>query len=116
MSSPSLAIGIDIGVTSLHVATSPDPRTKPHVIAMKDDAWPTNLLALIPSGETVAYEPTGWHYSAPIVALLLHHGCEVLTVEHCITGKIRDLRISSVKTDLSSGRDGDSKSDRNPKR
>jgi hypothetical protein len=47
----------------------------------------------------VACEPTGWHYSAPVIAVLHHTGCKVLQVEHRVTRHVRELRVSAIKND-----------------
>lgn len=94
------ALGIDIGAAQLHVAWSPDPRQAVEVLELESQDWQDRLIALVPPGATVAYEPTGWHYSAPVVAVLHHIGCTVLQVEHRITGMVRTLRVSGVKKDM----------------
>lgn len=93
-------VGIDIGADAIHVATSYEPRDKVQVIALTDTDWFEQLSAIVHVGCIVALEPTGWHYSAPIVAALQQIGALVLRVEHRITGKVRELRISGAKRDL----------------
>lgn len=94
------AIGIDISAERLHVATSPHPREPIHEIDLTDPNWHCQLAAIIPPGATVGYEPTGFHYSGPIVATLQHIGCHVIQVEHRATGLAREWRISGVKEDM----------------
>lgn len=97
---PTVALGVDIGAKAIHVATSGDPRSRVTVIELSDHDWHNQLAAFVSPGETVAaYEPTGWHYSAPIVATLQHAGATLLQVEHRITGIVRDLKVSGVKKD-----------------
>jgi transposase len=93
-------IGIDIGATNLHVALSPHPKIPVEVIDLTDPRWFERLINLIPPNAAVAFEPTGGHYSAPLLAVLDQIGCTALQVEHRTTNRARDYRISGVKKDM----------------
>jgi hypothetical protein len=97
MSQPSF--GIDIGAETIHVATGYKTRDKIHSISLADPAWWDKLGQIIPPNAIVAYEPTGWHYSAPVIAALSAIGATLIQVEHRVTGQVRALRVSGVKRD-----------------
>src|SRR5260221_12316665 len=94
------AFGVDISAEKLHIVSWPPARNGYHVIDLTDPTWHLTVAQVIQPSSIVAYEPTGWHYSAPLVALLHHLGCTVVTVEHRITGQIRTLRNSGMKKDM----------------
>jgi transposase len=102
--SAALVAGIDIGASELHVATSTDKAQPVISLDLTDLTWAEQLSAILAPGALVAVEPTGWHYSAPIIALLQHIGAQVLIVEHRVTGKVRDLRVAGVKNDTTDAR------------
>lgn len=95
----STGIGIDIGASAIHVATSSAASAPVKVINLDDPDWHTQLISLIPIGAVVACEPTGWHYSAPIMRAVNQVDCQLVTVQHATTGQIRALRIAGVKND-----------------
>jgi hypothetical protein len=97
---PSQPIGIDIGAEKLHVALSWHPHPPVQQISLDDSDWHEQLIALVPPGSTVAHEPTGGHYAAPVDTVLHHIGCTVLQVEHRITGIAREWKVSGVKKDM----------------
>ncbi|MCC6972960.1 MAG: transposase [Anaerolineae bacterium] len=100
----STGVGIDIGATAIHVATSSAAHAPVKVINLDDPDWHTQLISLIPLGAVVACEPTGWHYSAPIMRAVNQVDCQLVTVQHATTGQIRALRIAGVKTDKTDAR------------
>lgn len=96
MSDSIVPIGIDIGTKGIHVATTPS--RKPTFIPFEGD-WTAALARLVPPGALCALEPTGWHYSAPVIQALLHIGAQALIVENRATGKFRQEITSISKTD-----------------
>lgn len=91
------AIGIDISVRTLWVAYAPGK--PPAKISLKDADWQSQLVEIVPPGASVALEPTGWAYSAPIIRALEHIGATVHMVEHSTTGYVRKAQVASAKTD-----------------
>jgi transposase len=98
---PVRATGVDVGAAALYVSVD---LQKPAIVDLTDPAWPVHLAQLVSPGDYVALEPTGWAYSAPVIALLQHAGAHVLTVEHRVTGQVRALKISGIKTDKTDAR------------
>ncbi len=86
--------GIDISAGSITIATPTTTKT----IFLNGD-WLTPLSLIVPPGAIVALEPTGRHYSAPIITALHRLGAEVLQVDHATTKSYRETHISSHKTD-----------------
>jgi transposase len=97
--SPFRRAGIDVGAKSLHLAFSYAKTDPIHTIDLTDPLWLSRLLELFEPGDWAALEPTGWHYAAPIMQALDHAGVRVLIVEHRMTQKIRDLKVSGIKND-----------------
>ncbi|NJL33024.1 MAG: IS110 family transposase [Chloroflexaceae bacterium] len=91
------AIGIDIGARTLWVAY--EAGKPPARINLKDADWQAALLEIVQPGATVALEPTGWAYSAPIIRTLKHIQADVYMVEHSITGSVRASQVAAAKTD-----------------
>jgi transposase len=101
---PTHAAGIDIGKASLHLATGYTRADDVVRIDVADPLWHVRLTALIPAGATVALEPTGWHYSQPVMRTLQAHGARILIVEHSQTAHVRELNLSGVKNDRTDAR------------
>lgn len=101
-------VGIDVGKDALHVAVSaegtPIKALPVHLIPMSAPDWSQRLAALIPPGADVGLEPTGWHYSNPVITWLDKIGAQVWIVEHRITRHVRELRVSGVKNDRTDAR------------
>jgi hypothetical protein len=98
---PAVAVGIDIGAKSLMLAFA-DPLTPPRgwltlKIEYNDPDWWRVLLSQIAPNAVVALEPTGWHYSAPIIALLKER--RVVIANHQLTKWIRSAEVSAAKND-----------------
>ncbi len=89
-------IGCDIGTTGVHIAVS--STNKPKFIAFDGD-WTAALADLVPAGAYVALEPTGWHYSAPIIEAFRYLKAQILIVNNATTGNIRKEIQSVSKTD-----------------
>jgi hypothetical protein len=100
--------GIDTGAEALHICIIDDNRaakTAPvTVIDLTNHNWHKTVSGIIAPGDRVAIEPTGWHYSAPVIKLMRHIGAQVIQVEHRTTGRIRDLHVSEVKNDKTDAR------------
>lgn len=95
--------GVDIGVRALHVATGYSAHSPVTKVDLTRPTWAAELAALVGPG-TAALEPTGWHYSAPIIMALHAAGAQVVLVEHRITGTVREQRLTGVKTDRTDAR------------
>ena len=93
----SQSIGIDISTRTLWIAYASG--IPPAKINLKDPDWQFQLLKIVPHGATVALEPTGWAYSAPIIRALQYIGATVFMVEHSTTGYVRKAQVSIAKTD-----------------
>jgi hypothetical protein len=100
--SATAAVGVDIGAETIWVADSPTAAVIPIHLSSPD--WWEQLIAQVSPGALVACEPTGWHYSAPVIAVLHHTGCKVLQVEHRVTRHVRELRVSAIKNDRTDAR------------
>lgn len=98
--------GIDIGVNTIHVCIDVSPHIPIAAIDLADPLWWKRLHNLIGihAAPLVALEPTGSHYSAPVIAALEHIGAEIVIVNHATTGHIRELSISKVKNDTTDAR------------
>ncbi len=101
-------LGIDIGKNTIHVCTpdeGPARRWPVTIIDLEAPNWHQNLAALVTPGETIAaIEPTGWHYSRPIIAVLQDLGTSILHVAHHASKATRAANISSQKTDINDAR------------
>lgn len=101
-------LGIDIGKSTIHVAVSSgaSPPKLWEVTELHFDQvdWDLQLRHLAEGCQAVALEPTGWHYSRPVVAVLEAAGFLVLRVAHQATKATREDRISSQKTDPNDAR------------
>lgn len=96
-----MSIGIDIGKQAVHVArAAPDvpPKKYPQAKITLVEGWPEKLLAFIGDARTIVLEPTGWHLSRPIVAVLQAAGLHVFEITHTISHQIRSIHFSN-KTD-----------------
>lgn len=91
--------GIDVGAETLHVASSYVITAPVFEISLQDPLWYKRLTEMIAPGDTVALEPTGWHYAAPVIGLLKQIGADVLLVDHRTTQHARNLKVSGVKND-----------------
>ncbi len=92
-----IAIGVDIGSTQLTVCWHLHPI---QVLDFSDPGWWRALESLIvPDVTIVAFEPTGWHYSSPLLTLASHLGARLLHVEHRISKRVRETRIGGEKND-----------------
>lgn len=94
------AAGIDVGKEGFDLcyATEGNPaKWKVQHVSYAADDWTAALKAL--DGYTVAIEPTGWHYSAPIVAVLQQARAHVWFIDHAVTGQQRNLTVSNNKND-----------------
>jgi transposase len=90
-------VGIDIGADTIFVCT---PTTRQAI--QLADGWHTQLAALVRcDGKTplIALEPTGRHYSAPIIGVLNRCGAAVIQVDHAITKDYRAAHVGPHKTD-----------------
>jgi hypothetical protein len=87
-------VGLDVGAESLYVAT----QTTSQLILL-DDIWPQVLADICGHNPIVALEPTGRHYSAPIVTFLDTLGATLLQVDHATTKHYRQVFIATDKTD-----------------
>lgn len=89
-------VGVDIGAAELFVVT---PTTRQAVSL--ENGWHQLLPQLIASEHQalVALEPTGRHYSAPIVQLLARSGALVIQVDHATTKAYRNAHVGPHKTD-----------------
>jgi len=102
-------VGIDIGKTSIHLC-SPQLGKSPNQwdviqIDLTEPNWWVQLLDFAPSGSVVAFEPTGYHLSAPIVTVLTQMGqAEIWYVGHGTTGRVREVHVSIAKTDAMDAR------------
>ncbi|NLX10313.1 MAG: IS110 family transposase [Chloroflexi bacterium] len=96
-------VGIDIAKSKLDICTSnpaQPPRNWPiTTVRFDDEQWHLRLAALVPDGATVVMEPTGWHYMKPVITALQPINCTVWQVPTTTTGKIRDVHISTGKSD-----------------
>ncbi|MEM6285223.1 MAG: hypothetical protein AAF787_23725, partial [Chloroflexota bacterium] len=85
-------VGIDIGKTDIVLARADDgdPRHFPvQIISLKDPDWHQRLIEAVPGGVAAA-EPTGYHYMAPIAAVLHQHTtAQLYLVNHETTGHVR---------------------------
>ena len=95
MSTERPCVGIDISAKALTVAITYvlDQRGNPIPPYHLDlnDLWWQRLLDLCTPRGIVVCEPTGWHYSAPVVQLLHDYGCEVYYADHYAANDIRRL-------------------------
>lgn len=98
------AYGIDVGADRLHVADSHDKKSKVYILELEDPNWWRRLAEMIAPGDIVALEPTGWHYAAPVMAVLQQIGARILLVEHRVTGKMRDMKQAGGKNDRTDAR------------
>ena len=95
MSTERPCVGIDISANALTVAITYvlDQRGNPippyHLDL--DELWWQRLLDLCTPRGVIICEPTGWHYSAPVVQLLHDYGCEVYYADHYAANDIRRL-------------------------
>jgi len=99
--------GIDIGADSIHVCAPTDapPRKWPvAVLDLASPTWKADLLAIVQPGSLVALEPTGWHYSRPIVTVLEAQSCVIVYVNHASTAATRADHVSAQKTDAADAR------------
>lgn len=96
--------GIDIGADTIHVCTDLNPKTPVTALDLTKPDWWRELAALIPPGTTAALEPTGSHYSAPVIAALRHMGAAPVLINHATTGHVRELQIAGVKNDKTDAR------------
>jgi transposase len=90
-----LYVGIDIGAGSIQVATSAGTNEN---LAL-EPGWPSALTALVGPRPVAAFEPTGRHYSNPIVRVLDDLGATLLQVDHSTTKRYRLAHVSTHKTD-----------------
>lgn len=98
---PPQPAGIDIGTEGLHICT---PTTKKPVFVPFKGNYTAAIAAIIPPGSLCACEPTGWHYSAPVLRILKYIGAQALIVENRATGRIRTELVSTSKTDETDAR------------
>jgi hypothetical protein len=100
-----LTIGIDVGKSTLHISyPAPDTSVREwpvQIITYQDNPnWHQTLIDLIAPGAIVAFEPTGWHLVAPLVSVISQlTSAEIWLVGHGTTGRVRDVHISTAKTD-----------------
>lgn len=90
-----LFVGIDIGAHAIQIATSTGHNENMHL----DGDWPGYLGRLLGTRPIVALEPTGRHYSAPIVRVLDSLNALILQVDHATTKRYRLAHVSTHKTD-----------------
>lgn len=90
-------IGIDVGSKELVLYELPSQVH--HTINLQDEEWWNNLGLIVRPGALVAVEPTGRHYSAPIIATLQHFGAYIYSVDHATTRHYRQMFISVHKDD-----------------
>jgi hypothetical protein len=88
-------VGIDISASALTVAVTYELDRRgevipPYHIDFKGLWWQRLLELCTPRGIVVC-EPTGWHYSAPVVKLLHDYGCEVYYADHYAASDVRRL-------------------------
>jgi len=96
-----MATGIDIGKAGIYLCRAQEtPPTLWPVspLSLAGDWW-SPLEQAIPPGEIVALEPTGWHLSRPIVAVILRAGGRVLEVTHQAAAATRKDRLGREKSD-----------------
>jgi hypothetical protein len=101
------ALGIDVGKSGFHLAIA-NPAIKPHkwevfTFTYTDLNWRRNL-AEVSADSIVTLEPTGWHYSAPIINVLLSSGAMIYRTSHKVTRFIREAYIAANKTDAMDAR------------
>lgn len=107
---PPPALGIDIGADGLHVCAAPQPGSPDqwavHYLDFKaDPLWWMWLVQAASAAHIVCAEPTGWVYLQPVASILENYtDAQLWLVDHGITGKMRDLRISGQKTDETDAR------------
>jgi len=92
-------VGIDISAKTLTVAVTYDLDKRgdpipPYHIDLDGLWW--QRLPCMPRGIVVC-EPTGWHYSAPVVKLLHDHSCEVYYADHYAANDVRRLVLHSAQ-------------------
>lgn len=99
--------GIDVGKHALHVCIIPEdsPQYKKWPVRQVDmtAGWQRHLRTLVPQDAVVALEPTGWHYSLPVLRSLQDIGAQVLTVGHSTSKMMRAMHFPS-KTDANDAR------------
>lgn len=97
------AIGIDISKRGFVLcAAQPDTPPRQWTVEKIDYADQPHWRAWLrqrAAGAIVCAEPTGWHYLAPIAAVLHSDAAAIYLVNHAETARMRDLYISSAKTD-----------------
>lgn len=94
-------IGIDIGKAAVHVGRAVPgvhPKKYPQARIPLKPGWPEALLAFCAGAQTVILEPTGWHLSRPVVAVLQAAGLTVYEITHTISHQFRATYFSN-KTD-----------------
>lgn len=102
------AVGIDVGkgAVDLCLAHNESPKdwevTHIEFKVSKGQRWDKCLLDACEGG-VVVLEPTGWHLSAPIIALLAPVA-DVWIADNSITGMIRANHVSPHKTDKQDSR------------
>jgi len=91
-------LGVDIGKGTLTVSPPGGPAESIPLVG----AWHTELARrLDPEGGTVvAFEPTGWHYAAPLITVCELHHANMLQVEHATSKKVRETRFGEQKNDV----------------
>jgi len=98
------ALGIDIGKLGIHVAIPvhdlPAKRRPVKNIHYAQPQWHEQLIAMIAPGAIICFEPTGWHYSAPIISIITQMTTgQIWLVGHGTTGKVRGVHVAAAKTD-----------------
>ena len=103
----SQLLGIDVGKRELHIATLPQfhetaqdiPVTR---LDLSDPGWWRELIAMIAPGATITAESTGYHLLAPVAAVISRYcpDASLWQVDGKTTGRVRDLYVSSAKTDI----------------
>lgn len=95
-SSAPLFVGIDIGAHAIQICTSAGHNENLSLA----DRWNEYLMQLLGPRPIVALEPTGRHYSAPVIHVLDDLGALILQVDHATTKRYRQAHVSNHKTDF----------------
>jgi len=98
-----LAVGIDIGKSSLVVARA-QPGALPNrwpvtAVDLTDPTWWQTLRELVLPGSTVTVEPTGTHYLTPLLTALQGRNAIIWQVPTTTTKHVRAVHVSPGKSD-----------------
>lgn len=99
-------IGIDIGKEHIHVGVcnpaEPDPKKwAVHLIEYEHPEWHHTLVDLIAETAIITAEPTGYHYLAPVAALIdmRRPFARLWQIDHATTGNYRKVHLAGTKSD-----------------